>query len=341
MHPTIKDVAKRANVSIATVSLAIHGNKRISEETKQKVMRAIKELKYHPSRPARGLVSQKTGNIGFILTENHFLRSEPFYTQIFLGAELEAHNHDYYVLLTTIPEPLPKKIKLPRFVAERNVDGIVIAGKIPENYLKHLEDEDIPIVFVDYSNEEHDCSAVLIDNFNGGKTAVEHLIGLGHKNIAFIGGDMNHPSIQNRFNGYKSALEQHQLPVSAKNFIYDEVNTTRENGYIAAKKLLARNKSVTAIFACNDAMAIGVMQYLQEKGISIPDQISLIGFDDVEAATMTTPTLTTIAVPKFELGGEAIRLMDITLNSSTIISNKVVVGVELKNRNSTGAAKSC
>jgi LacI family transcriptional regulator len=341
MHPTIKDVAKRANVSIATVSLAIHGNKRISEETKQKVMRAIKELKYHPSRPARGLVSQKTGNIGFILTENHFLRSEPFYTQIFLGAELEAHNHDYYVLLTTIPEPPPKKIKLPRFVTERNVDGIVVAGKIPENYLKHLEDEDIPIVFVDYSTEDHDCSAVLIDNFNGGKIAVEHLIGLGHKNIAFIGGDINHPSIKNRFNGYKAALEQHQLPVPAKNYSLEELNTTRENGYLAAKRMLARNKSITAIFACNDAMAIGVMQYLQEKGISIPEQISLIGFDDVEAATMITPTLTTIAVPKFELGGEAIRLMDITLKSSTIISNKVVVGVELIKRNSTGIVKSC
>ncbi len=341
MHPTIKDVAKKANVSIATVSLAIHGNKRISEETKQKVMRAIKELNYHPSRPARGLVSQKTGNIGFILTENHFLRSEPFYTQIFLGAELEAHNHDYYVLLTTIPEPLPKKIKLPRFVAERNVDGIVVAGKIPDNYLKHLENEDIPIVFVDYYTEEHDCSAVLIDNFNGGKMAVEHLIGLGHKNIAFIGGDMNHPSIKNRFNGYLSALEQHQLPISPKNYNLDEMNTTRENGYLAAKKMLARNKSITAIFACNDAMAIGVMQYLQEKGISIPEDISLIGFDDVEVAAITSPSLTTLAVPKFELGWEVIRLMDRTLNSNTIISNQVVVGVELKARNSTGVVKAC
>lgn len=341
MHPTIKDVAKRANVSIATVSLAIHGNKRISDETKQKVMLAIKDLNYHPSRPARGLVSQKTGNIGFILTENHFLRSEPFYTQIFLGAELEAHNYDYYVLLTTIPDPLPRKIKLPRFVMERNVDGIVVAGKIPENYLKLLENEDIPIVFVDYYAETYDCSAVLIDNFNGGKMAVEHLIGLGHKNIAFVGGDMNHPSIKSRFDGYKSALEQHQLPVVAKNYSIDEVNTSRENGYLAAKRLFARNKTVTAIFACNDAMAIGVMQYLQEKGISIPDQVSVIGFDDVEAAAMTTPTLTTLAVPKFELGWEVIRLMDRTLSNNTVISNKVVIGVELKNRNSTGVTKAC
>ncbi len=341
MPPTIKDVAKHANVSIATVSLAIHDNQRISEETKQKVMQVIKELNYHPSRPARGLVSQKTGNIGFILTENHFLRSEPFYTQIFLGAEFEAHNHDYYMLLTTIPEPLPKKVKLPRFVLERNVDGIVVAGKIPEKYLAQLEKEEIPIVFVDYYPDGFDCSAVLIDNFNGGKVAAEHLIDLGHKYIGFVGGDWNHPSIRNRFDGYISALEQHHLPVSDLLHITDEDNTTRENGYQAAKKLLKKNKTITAIFACNDAMALGVMQYLQEEGISVPEQMSIIGFDDVEAAQVSTPTLSTVAVPKYELGLEVVRLMDKTLDTKNITSNKVVVGVELIRRNSTGNLRLC
>ncbi len=341
MPPTIKDVAKKANVSIATVSLAIHDNPRISDETKRKVMLAIKELNYHPSRPARGLVSQKTGNIGFIISENHFLRSEPFYTQIFLGAEFEAHNYDYYVLLTAVPEPLPKKIKLPRFVLERNVDGIIIAGRIPAKYLKLLEEQQIPIVFVDYFPEAYESNAVLIDNFSGGKMATEHLVSLGHKNIAFIGGDFTHPSIRNRFDGYKSALEQHHIVFTENQYIIDESGTARENGYRGAKKIMEKSKEISAIFACNDAIAIGVLQYLQEEGIAVPEQISLIGFDDVDVAARITPALTTIAVPKYELGCEAVRLMNRTLDTKNIISNTVVVGVELIKRNSTGIAPVC
>jgi LacI family transcriptional regulator len=341
MPPTIKDVAKRANVSIATVSLAIHGNQRISEETTQKVMQVIKELNYHPSRPARGLVSQKTGNIGFIVTENHFLRSEPFYTQIFLGAEIEAHNHDYYILLTSIPEELPRKIVMPRFVLERNVDGIIVAGKVPDRYLSILMTHNIPIVFVDYFPESTDSNAVLIDNLNGAKLAVEHLVELGHKQIAFIGGDINHPSLSARFDGYKSALEQHALSSASEFFDTFEDNTTRENGYNAARRLLSKNPKITAIFACNDAMAIGVIQYLQEEGIAIPDQVSVIGFDDVDAAGSMSPSLSTIAVPKFELGYEVVRLMDRTIEAKNIASNRVIVGVELVKRNSTGAPSAC
>jgi LacI family transcriptional regulator len=340
MPPTIKDVAKQANVSIATVSLAIHDHQRISEETKQRVMQVIKELDYHPSRPARGLVSQKTGNIGFIVTENHFLRSEPFYTQIFLGAEIEAHNHDYYILLTSIPENLPRKIKMPRFVLERNVDGIIVAGKIPSRYLSILEANGIPIVFVDYYPESIEANAVLIDNFNGAKTAVEHLIDYGHRRIGFIGGDIAHPSLFQRFDGYKSALEQHSLFSDSNCCDVEEDNTTRENGYQAARRLLTKNPGITAIFACNDAMAIGIIQYLQEEGIPVPDRMSVIGFDDVDAASLMSPSLSTISVPKFELGYEVVRLMDRTLESKNITSNRVVVGVELVKRNSTGVAPS-
>ena len=121
MRTTIKDVAKRANVSTATVSLVVHGNNRISPETKRKVEKAIKELDYYPSKSARNLVSRKTGNIGFILTEDHFLKTEPFYTQIFLGTEFEARKHEYYILLNIIPTFFNENDDLPRFILERNV----------------------------------------------------------------------------------------------------------------------------------------------------------------------------------------------------------------------------
>ena len=135
MSPTIKDVAQKAGVSIATVSLVINGNARITPETKKKVLKAIKELDYHPSRSARGLVSNSTNNIGFILTDDHFLKTEPFYTRIFLGTEFAARHKEYYILLTTIDSNFKEQDPLPRFILERSVDGVIIAGKVPQLFI--------------------------------------------------------------------------------------------------------------------------------------------------------------------------------------------------------------
>ena len=138
MRPTIKDVAAQANVSIATVSLVLHDNKRISTATKKKVTKTIKALNYHPSRSAQDLVRRRTGNIGFILTDDRFLRTEPFYTRIFLGAEFEAGDKDYYVFLKTIKNDFKKGDPLPRFVLENSVDGFIIAGKVPDAFIDEV-----------------------------------------------------------------------------------------------------------------------------------------------------------------------------------------------------------
>ena len=146
MIPTIKDVAKFAGVSTATVSLVINNNSRISPTTKKKVINAIRELDYHPSKSARDLVSKKTGNIGFILTDDHFLRTEPFYTRIFLGAEFQAREGEYYILLTTVKSNFKKSDQLPRFVLEKSIDGIIIAGKVPQNLIDRICVLNIPVV---------------------------------------------------------------------------------------------------------------------------------------------------------------------------------------------------
>ena len=333
--PTIKDVAKTANVSTATVSLVINNHKRISPETRVKVNKAIQELNYHPFRSARGLVSQKTGNIGFILTEDHFLRSEPFYTRIFLGTEFAARENEFYILLTTIPSNFKAGVRLPRFVLERNVDGIIIAGKVPDYLIKSLEKYNLPLVFIDYYPENNKYSNVLIDNVSGGKKAVQYLIDSGHKKISFIAGDIQHPSIKDRFLGYKMAMEEKGLTYDNTYFVIDEENPARENGYNAAKKLFGKNKKITAIFACNDAMAIGVMQYLKEKKIKIPEDISIIGFDDVEADLSLDPPLSTISVKKTDMGIEAIHLMAELLKNKMKSVKKVLVPVELISRKST------
>ncbi len=335
MAVTIKDVAKRANVSVATVSLVIHNNSRISRETRKRVLKAIRELNYHPSRFARGLVSQKSGNIGFILTEDHFSRSEPFYTQVFLGTEFQAREHEYYILLTTVPENYSHNDPLPRFVLENNVEGVILAGKVPQALIEGLEQFHLPLVFVDYVPPRGNYPAVMIDNIAGGLMATNHLIGCRHRKIAFVGGDLDHPSITERFQGYKMALEKAGIDYHSRYVVVDEPLPTREYGYEAGKKLLDKAGDVTAVFACNDAMAIGLLQYFKERGLNVPGDISLIGFDDVEADLSLDPPLTTIRVSKVDLGVEAINLIAEILKKGRSNPHKILVPVELVIRQST------
>ncbi len=335
MHPTIKDVAKVARVSTATVSLVIHDSGRISPETKRKVLRTIKKLNYHPSRSARGLVSRKTGNIGFIVTEERFLRTEPFYTSIFLGSEFEARENDNYVLLATVNSSFKKGDLHTRFILERNADGILIAGKVPDAFIESILKYKMPIVFIDYLPPNGEFPSVLIDNVRGGMLATEYLINSGHKNIAFISGEISHPSIMERFQGYKLALERANVKNSNGLVITNDEYLSRQNGYRSAEKLFEQNKDITAIFASNNATAIGVMQYLKDNNFNIPNDISLIGFDDVEADMLIDPPLTTIRVPKVKMGAEAVQLLLNIIKTESTTTKKIIVPVELVVREST------
>jgi LacI family transcriptional regulator len=335
MKPTIKDVAKKASVSIATVSFVINNSKRVSPDTKNRIQKAIKALNYHPSNSAVSLVSGKTGNIGFILTDDHFLRTEPFYTRIFLGTEFEARNAGYYILLTSISSEFGKNDALPRFILNKSVDGVIVAGKIPQNLIERMTPYNLPTVFIDYIPSQNCCPLVLIDNIQGGLLATNHLIELGHKNIAFIAGDIEHPSLSDRLVGYKQALTNAKIPIKNNLIATDAKYPDRVNGYNSAKKIFSKNKNISAVFACNDAMAIGALRYLKDNSYKIPDDVSVIGFDDVEADLMFSPPLTTIRVPKIEMGVEALKLMVNTLRNKKSLSKKILVPVELIERAST------
>ena len=335
MAPTKKFVEKKQHVSTATVSLVIHNHKRISNNTRKKVQKAISDLKYYPSRMARGLVLKQTNNIGFLLTHDHFLRTEPFYTHIFLGTEFEARDHGYYILLNTVPKKFNKCDSLPRFVLEQNVDGIIIAGKVPPEIIKCLESYNVPLVFVDYYPPESEHSAVLIDNVDGAIQATEYLLKIGHKNIGFIGGDLSHPSMRDRFQGHRITIEKKGIQYESRFAVTTESATSRENGYHATAQLLDSFPELTAIFASNDAMAIGAMQYIKEKGRKIPKDISVIGFDDVNADLFTDPPLSSMKVPKVELGAESLRLMLEILKNNIRKSKKIMIPVELVAREST------
>lgn len=332
---TIKDVAQKAKVSEATVSLVLNNKASIREETRQRVLKAIQQLNYHPRHTARGLASRKSGNIGFILTDDHFSRAEPFYTKIFLGTEFESRKYKYYILLTTIPRAFHIETDLPRFLRERNVDGVMLAGHVPTVLSEHLFKLKMPHVFIDFSPRHKQGNVVIMDNLLGATLAVRHLLDLGHRRIAFVGGDITHPSIAKRLEGYQQALLEAQLPIADDLIESVESNTGSDDGVRATEKLLARGAQFTAIFAANDAMAIGAMQCLKKNRQQIPVDVSIVGFDDIEAGTHTQPSLTTIRVDKEELGAVAMRRLVEMIETKKELPGKVFTPVELVVRQST------
>ncbi|MFQ5641012.1 MAG: LacI family DNA-binding transcriptional regulator [bacterium] len=336
MSPTIKDVAKKAGVSLSTVSLVINHKSYVSPETKEKVEAAIVELNYHPRRNARGLASKKTHNIGFIVTEDHFSQAEPFYTRIFLGTELEARKYDYYILLTTVPKNFKEGSHVPRFLLEKNVDGVILAGKVPLKLISYIQKLELPLVLVDYYTPKNRTSTVVIDNYQGARLAVERFIKDGHRKIAFIGGETNHPSIRERLRGYQETLQEHNIPIVDNLISFGEPYTGFKDGYEAASKLLGAGVSFTAIFATNDTMAIGAMQCLRSRNLKIPQDVSVIGFDDIEVCLHVEPRLSTVRVFKEELGAVAVRGLVDKIEKCTMMANQVIAPVELVLRESTG-----
>jgi LacI family transcriptional regulator len=336
-RPTIKDVARESGFSLSTVSLAINERGYVSTETRGKILKVVQDLSYHPTRSARGLASKTSGNIGFILTEDHFSAAEPFYTKIFLGTEFEARSHHYYILLTTVPDQFVPGAA-PRFLLERNVDGIIIAGKVSTKLIEQIEGFGIPVVLVDYEVKRKRFSSVLIDNRGGVRAGVQHLLDLGHRAIAFVGGDIEHPSIAERYQGYREMLDEHGLPLVRELVSIDGVEPRVSAGAAAMEKILGSGVRPTAVMAANDAMAIGCMQCLKQSGIRVPDQMAVIGFDDIDTCAVTEPRLTTIRVFKEEMGKLAVqRIVEmISSKSQTVVTTHVPV--ELVIRDSTGTA---
>jgi len=335
---TIKDVAQRAKVSEATVSLVLNNKNNVHEETRLRVLSAIEELNYHPQRAARGLASRKSGNIGFILTDDHFSRAEPFYTKIFLGTEFESRQHNYYILLTIVSRKF-SAADIPRFLLEKNVDGVILAGHVPTRLIDYIQKLEIPLVLVDFHVPRCRASAVLTDNEHGAYVAMKHLIQHGHQRIAFVGGDLTHPSINERLQGYRRALGENGLGLDPAFAITDEAYTGSEDGYKAAKKLLALNPHPTAIFAANDAMAIGAMKCIKEHGLGVPNDIAVIGFDDIEDDFHVEPHLTTMRVLKEEMGALAVRRLVEMIEADKPSLTTDRVPVELVVRESCGTQR--
>jgi LacI family transcriptional regulator len=327
---TIKDVAKHANVSTATVSHVINNTRFVSEETKSKVLNSMEALNYKPNAIARSLRRKETKIIGLVIPDN----TNPYFAEIAWSIEMASSKLGYSIILCNSDGDIKKESFYINLLIEKQVDGVVLvsAGESTENF-RFLQENEIPTVMVDRESPNVNTDSVQIDNAGCGEMATKHLISLGHKKIACITGPSQVTPSYDRLIGYKKALTKAGLPIFDDYIIKGDFRP--QGGYFAAKKLINLKDPPTAIFACNDLMAFGVNHAITEAGYSIPQDFSLVGFDDIYLSTYVNPPLTTIRQPRIEMGREAIDCLLMRIKDNVHYSRSVSLSAELIVRSST------
>jgi len=337
---TLKEVAKKAGVSITTASKILNDKPfqiHISEETKKKVLEVAKELNYYPNIFARSLRTKKTGIVGVIVSDI----TDPYFGGIINGAEKILNENDYYFLLSSAQNsPQREELYLTKLRKSR-VDGLLILGgtqRFTNNEVEQLVRSGIPIVVVGRSAPHPDICSVTVDNFTGGFLATEHLIKLGHQDIVHITTTEPRVDGEERLNGYKSAMEKHGL----KNKCWIEKgDITAESGYKAMTNTLKKGKRPTAVFAFNDISALGVMRAIRNQGLRIPENIAVVGFDDIPIAAHFDPPLTTMRQPQEEMGRRGAELLIRAVREREKGAERENIGLEAKliTRKSSGSKR--
>jgi LacI family transcriptional regulator len=302
----IKRVAREAGVSTQTISRVINDRPDVSPETRQRVQQIIKELGYQPNAIARSLVSKRTRTLGLITSDF----SDYFFTQVIAGAEAEARRHGYFFMLgSTERNPKDEPVYI-RLLTERHVEGILWARPSSEpdaRPLTTLLEEGIPVVTTAYHLPNHSLTVVDVDNVDGAQQAVRCLLENGRRQIAMIAGPATWKSVIDRRQGYISALKAAGIPFHAN--LIARGDWSFASGYRAASELLVKGRVFTGLFAQNDQMAIGAIHALREAGKRVPEDVAVVGYDDIPVAEFSDPPLTTIRQPMGEVGQVATRLL--------------------------------
>ena len=305
MMSTIREVADRAGVSTTTVSHVINNTRFVSEDVRRRVQAAMDELGYWPNALARSLRRGETHTIGLVLPDS----ANPFFAEVGHAVEAAAFAAGYSVLLCNTEGDCAKEQSYLDVLAEKHVDGVILIaagdclGSLPALSLR------LPVAVVDRDLPDIQLDAVLADNRQGGFLATQHLYALGHRRIACITGPSHLTPSAERVIGYREALAAAGLPVAEDLILRGDFHP--ESGRRGAHALFALPDPPTAIFACNDLLAIGVLRAAAETGRRIPDEMAVVGFDDIEIASYVFPQLTTISQPKLEMGRRAVlRLLE-------------------------------
>lgn len=323
----IRTIAKLANVSPSTVSKALNDRTDVSPETRKKVLEIAAAHGYSPNSFGKGLKTRSTENIGLLFSrDQHALSDNPFYSKVLEGIEFELSCNNYNMILNIIQ---PSQRGMPKMVRERHVDGLILIGVFHEELLNRILSEQLPVVMIDPQNPIDGFAQIQIDNEYGAFLATEYLIHAGHKKIGFVSGDLNRLSFRQRLDGYLKALRVHQIE--------DDERLIRtgglENGYQHFRSILS-DQNPTAIFAANDINAIRGYKAVHEMRLRIPDDISIVGFDDIDLASIAVPPLTTIRVHKKEFGSIAVRTMLDMIRKARDQMPMIVMPTELIERGS-------
>lgn len=325
---TIKDVAKLAGVALSTASYAMNGDSKVSAKTREKVLEAAKQLNYQKNGFAMDLKRSRTNTIALILTD----LSGPYYSELIRSIQDVTLSNNFDLIACSSMGG--RDSTAVRFLLEKRVDGaIVLAQNITDEILLAAAGERFPIVVMDRLISGEGLINVVVDSEHGGYSATRYLIEKGHRSIAYISGPANSYDNALRYQGYLRAMGEAGLEEKTKwklsgNFI-------REGGYKATKMMLMQGEMPSAVFYANDEMAIGGMNALEEEGISVPGDLSVIGFDDIQLAEYVQPSLTTIRQPMYESGSLAGHLLFQKLNSDAV-NDFYKLKIELIERNSAG-----
>ena len=327
----IHAVAQRAHVSIATVSRTINHVPSVNAKLAERVWKVIKELDYTPNTQARALVSGRSRLLGLIVSEI----TNPFFPELIQGFEDVAVEQGYEILISSTnydPERMKRCI---RRMVERKAEGVaVMTFGIEEPLLGQLADRKVPLVFVDQGPDAPGISLLRVDYAHGIRQAVQHLAALGHREIAFVSGPLHLHSATSRLTAFRRAIEECGIAMDPSLII--EGDHTMDGGMAAAERLLGGAKPPTAVVCSNDMTAIGVLQKAYRAGLRVPDDLSVIGFDNIHLAQMTTPPLTTVQMSCFELGRSAVMALKAHIEKSPDVQREYAIETQLVVRESTG-----
>jgi LacI family transcriptional regulator len=330
---TIAEVAREAGVSSQTVSRVMNDRPDVAPETRERVKQVINQLGYQPSAIARSLASQRTRTLGLITADF----SDYFFTQVIAGAEVEARKHGYFFMLGSTernPQDEPEYIRL---LTERHVAGILFARPSTEPDDRHLLGllrDGVPVVTTAYYIPGADLTVVDVDNADGAQQATHYLLECGRRQVAMITGPATWKSVHDRTKGYNLALAAAGITLDPG--LIAKGDWSYQSGYRAMGELLGRGVSFSAVFAQNDQMAIGAIRSLREAGRRVPDDVAVVGYDDIPVAEYCDPPLTTIRQPMQEVGKVATRLLIQAIEQPGMDRGEVLLKAELIRRRSCG-----
>lgn len=330
---TIADVAREAGVSMMTVSRAINNKGRISEDTRENILKIAKEMGYQPSGLARALATNRSCTLGLIVPDV----ANPFFSQIARGVEDAAYASGFNVFLVNTDEDIEREEIALDSLLEKQVDGAILASsRLPQAHLTEYVRKFNEIVLINRTFDSQAVGSVAtinVDDVRGAQIAIEHLARSGMKNIAYLAGPEGSASGKRRLDGYRLGLDASNLAFQEYFIVHCHPNTN--SGYEAAKYLLNRQKSISAIFAYNDLIAIGAMQACDELGLHVPDDIAIIGVDDIPLATVVRPKLSTLRIDKHELGQLAMNTLIALIEKDENVLREQVIQPSMVLREST------